>query len=363
MIIINSADITTFKINGISYLKNYVTRVVDNKIEIFNCYDRKDILVPLNNYSNFIVNGSTFNNAVTLQEALIDLLYYRSTLSEDSILYPDATPLQKGILKLNGDLSGTADLPTVPALGNKVDKETGKGLSANDFSDSYKSKLDNLQNYFIGVYPTVSELEATFPLGLPGQYATIDSGEGIDAKRAIWDTTDNKWVTTASSGDVLSVNGQTGEVLLNTDSIGEGTNNKYFSMPRVLSSLLTGLTTLAGDILSTDTLIEGLGKIKNILNLKLNSPASPSKLSAVTLNSEGLPETMELKEFIIFDNTVTPYNSISELITIGGYSQDNGYIRGTEIRCGMLNPKKIYYKYDNTDVSWFTIEGIDLPLE
>jgi hypothetical protein len=36
---------------------------------------------------------------------------------------------------------------TLTALGNKVDKIAGKGLSANDFDNTYKTKLDNLTNY------------------------------------------------------------------------------------------------------------------------------------------------------------------------------------------------------------------------
>ncbi|CAB5224106.1 hypothetical protein UFOVP388_49 [uncultured Caudovirales phage] len=53
----------------------------------------------------------------------------------------DATTSVKGILKLAGDLAGTADLPTVP---NKVDKVAGKGLSANDFTNTLKTKLDGI---------------------------------------------------------------------------------------------------------------------------------------------------------------------------------------------------------------------------
>lgn len=33
------------------------------------------------------------------------------------------------------------------ALNNKADKQAGKGFSTNDFTDGYKSKLDNLENY------------------------------------------------------------------------------------------------------------------------------------------------------------------------------------------------------------------------
>lgn len=55
----------------------------------------------------------------------------------------DATTSIKGILKLAGDLGGTANLPTVP---NKVDKVTGKGLSTNDFTNILKTKLDGIAN-------------------------------------------------------------------------------------------------------------------------------------------------------------------------------------------------------------------------
>lgn len=39
-------------------------------------------------------------------------------------------------------------------VGNKVDKENGKGLSTNDFTNEYKTKLDGLEN-LIETDPTV----------------------------------------------------------------------------------------------------------------------------------------------------------------------------------------------------------------
>jgi len=57
----------------------------------------------------------------------------------------DATASLKGILKLTNDLGGTADLPTVPALANKVDKVTGKGLSTNDYTTAEQTKLSGIQ--------------------------------------------------------------------------------------------------------------------------------------------------------------------------------------------------------------------------
>ena len=52
----------------------------------------------------------------------------------------DATPTVKGIVKLAGDLGGTADLPTVP---NKVDKVAGQGL----ISNVEKTRLSTVVNY------------------------------------------------------------------------------------------------------------------------------------------------------------------------------------------------------------------------
>lgn len=59
----------------------------------------------------------------------------------------DATTTSKGILQLSGDLGGTASNPKVIGLANKVDIVTGKGLSTNDFTNDYKTKLDGLNNY------------------------------------------------------------------------------------------------------------------------------------------------------------------------------------------------------------------------
>lgn len=44
------------------------------------------------------------------------------------------------------ELSGTVDTIN-KAIDKKVDKVTGKGLSTNDFTDAYKTKLDGLSNY------------------------------------------------------------------------------------------------------------------------------------------------------------------------------------------------------------------------
>ena len=51
MIIINSVSNTRFSFNGIEYFRNYISVVRGNRVEIFNCYEREDIMLPLTHYS------------------------------------------------------------------------------------------------------------------------------------------------------------------------------------------------------------------------------------------------------------------------------------------------------------------------
>lgn len=82
MHIINTVNSKRFSLNGIEYLKNYVTDVSGSNIRVFNCYDNCDELLPLTRYNNFLVNGISFANVNQLQAALLDVLYVRTTLGE-----------------------------------------------------------------------------------------------------------------------------------------------------------------------------------------------------------------------------------------------------------------------------------------
>ena len=84
MNIISTVNDKRFSINNIQYLKNYVTEVHGNKIELFNCYERSDVLVELTHYSNFMVNRVIYPNVVDLQAALLPVLYSRNNLGGDS---------------------------------------------------------------------------------------------------------------------------------------------------------------------------------------------------------------------------------------------------------------------------------------
>ncbi|GBF49399.1 hypothetical protein LPTSP4_09120 [Leptospira ryugenii] len=51
-----------------------------------------------------------------------------------------------------------------------------------------------------------------------------------------------------------------------TDSLAEGSINKYFTEDRVRNSILTGLTEISGNILSSDSILLAFGKIKNFIS-------------------------------------------------------------------------------------------------
>lgn len=85
MYIITSINDKKFSLNGIQYLKNYLSATYNQKIEIFNCYERQDVLVEQTVYSEFSVNGITYNSAAALQAALLDVLYSRTNLGTNTI--------------------------------------------------------------------------------------------------------------------------------------------------------------------------------------------------------------------------------------------------------------------------------------
>jgi hypothetical protein len=74
---INSVNDRRFLFNGIEYLKNYVSKIVADKIIIYNCYENKDVLLPLTVYSEVNLNGTIYASAKLLQAAILEVTYAR----------------------------------------------------------------------------------------------------------------------------------------------------------------------------------------------------------------------------------------------------------------------------------------------
>lgn len=76
IVIVNIDDIT-FSINGINYIKNFVSVVNGDLVRIQNVYDGKLVLQQNSNYANYTVDGGSFGSAALLQAALVEVLFNR----------------------------------------------------------------------------------------------------------------------------------------------------------------------------------------------------------------------------------------------------------------------------------------------
>lgn len=80
MHIIVDIDTQTFSLDGITYLKNYISRPYGSKMKIYNNYDNSDVLVDLTAPNEFTVDGAVYEDVADLQLALLPVLFYRNTL-------------------------------------------------------------------------------------------------------------------------------------------------------------------------------------------------------------------------------------------------------------------------------------------
>ena len=191
-----------------------------------------------------------------------------------------------------GDKADTAVQPAAltAALADKVDKEAGKGLSSNDFTSAEKIKLAGLEgSHFKGLHASLAALQAAHPTGAAGDYADVDAGAGVDVVRYLWDVTDAEWVAQAAAGGSMTaaqvktayesnpdtnaytdaekskLDGVAAGATANadTDSLAEGVTNQYFTEPRVRSTVLTGLSLLAGGVITAaDSVLSALGRLQ-----------------------------------------------------------------------------------------------------
>lgn len=117
-------------------------------------------------------------------------------------------------------------------------------LDKSEYNDRYKGK-----------YTSLSALESAYPTATAGDYAQVDEGAGFDIINYNWDDEEG-WVE-----------GGSGSSATNTDMLPEGSVNFYFTSARVLSTVLSGISFVAGGaIVSTDTFLQAFGKIQTQIN-------------------------------------------------------------------------------------------------
>lgn len=76
MTVINNIDDKTFTFNGIEYYKNFISKVVGDKIEIINVYDSKIRLTDFPTlYSDIEVDGVIYGDVATMQTNINSVVY------------------------------------------------------------------------------------------------------------------------------------------------------------------------------------------------------------------------------------------------------------------------------------------------
>ena len=105
-------------------------------------------------------------------------------------------------------------------------------------------------------------------------------------------------ITISSQGNVQSVNGLTGAVVLTTTNISEGTN-EYFTAARVRAVVLTGLSLVTNAVISaTDSVLVAFGKLQAQITANLSTLTShtsnTSNPHSVTKAQVGLSDVPNL---------------------------------------------------------------------
>ena len=145
-------------------------------------------------------------------------------------------------------------------------------LTGNKIKDTYKGLIKTTDNAELGA--TAKEL--TDGNG-NGSGVTLDNAGNVTATSF---TGDGSGLTNLPSGAVSSVNTQTGAVVLDTDDIGEGTSNLYYTDARVsantdvvANTAKTGITTAQANEITANTAKVGI------------TPTQASEIAANTLKT------------------------------------------------------------------------------
>jgi hypothetical protein len=284
---INFSAITSIMVSKRSLGLKYVDAYLSNLNSATIIIHKGD---SINNYGVYIVS-SIVENALDTNffDLNISFIQGNNGLEEDkeyilsvidfaqaSSSIPDATTTLKGKIKLAGDLGGTADLPTVPALEDKVDKVAGKGLSTEDYTTAEKDKLAGIQ---VGAEVNVNaDWNATSGDAQILNKPSIPSISGlatesyVDSK--VEDTIVDGVTTKAPSQnavfDALATKQALGDYIteLSGEATAEGPGNATVTLNNsaVTGKVLTGVNITGGSIAATDTMLTAFGKIQNQIN-------------------------------------------------------------------------------------------------
>ena len=283
--------------------------------------DHPTVPTTLDSLSNVEVSAPTDNQVLSYDSASSQ--WVASTVTSTTV--SDATTTNKGIVRLAGDLAGTADAPTVPGLADKLDDsqlDTDGTLAAN--SDTAIASQKATKTYIdttLGAKADSTALANYVPLSQVGAalgVASLDSSGKVPASQlpdasvqqnADWNATSgvaeilNKPsipaqlndltdvdTTTSTDGQVLQYDGASSSWKPTSPAVAAGTNLSVTTAAddmTLLSStgddvVLPGATTSAAGLLSStdktkinslpSTVQPGLNQKSNVLDQSSYSP-------------------------------------------------------------------------------------------
>ncbi len=152
--------------------------------------------------------------------------------------------------------------------------------SAKLVSDTFANylPLSSYHLYYRGKYISLAALNTAIPTASAGDYAQVDTGTGSDVVNYNWDN-EAGWVI-----------GSSGSGAVNTDSLPEGSVNLYWTNARTIAALLTGFTSGAGTVGSSDSILGAIQKLVGNLALKLtaNTAITGATKTKITYDANGL---------------------------------------------------------------------------
>lgn len=231
-----------------------------------------------------------------------------------------------------GALADSAVQPAAltSALAGKVDVDGAKVLSDENYTSAEKSKLAGLESsHWRGLYASLVALEAAHPTASAGDYADVDAGTGFETTRHLWDVDDAEWIPSGSgapltAADVKSLyesNADTNAYSdaekaklaaiaagatanANTDSLSEGSTNKWFTEARVRASLATGLSFADSTVIAaTDSFLHIAGKLAARLALAFDRANHTGTQATGTIT--GLDAALADKAPLMTSRTIT----------------------------------------------------------
>jgi len=236
MNIISTVNDKRFSINNIQYLKNYVTEVRGNKIAIFNCYERHDVLVELTHYSNFMVNRVRYPNVTDLQAALLPVLYSRNNLGGDG---PDID--QDNIEIVHYLRSASAAAENMLAQINSLEMYT----------------LDDKQSlWFIVTVPGTAQPNGKLTYPRTFKYKMVNYGKGTYGQGAFQLAASDVELVYAAQATATDIKNQPGTQVINYGAITTGIaswvslHSPAFSIPAPASAYTFFTGTVNGTAIS-----------------------------------------------------------------------------------------------------------------